>query len=95
MSQVPRIKIESVLPTKGFVVEESKDRYYFFEYNGKRTGIYTWTSRGSGYKTYGIELLKVMKKFLKLDTLAELRDLLNCPMSKQQYEAKLKNKGLI
>ncbi len=96
MSQVPRDTIESNLPKKGFVLDPAKSghKYFMHEYNGKRTGAYTYTSHGSDYKTYGDELLKRMKDQLRLDTLKEVRDLLNCPMDADAYNTKLIAKGL-
>lgn len=96
MSQVPRDTIESTLPKKGFVLTPAKQshKYYYHEYNGKRTGAYTYTSHGTSYKTYGDELLKRMKVELKLDTLKEVRDLLLCPMDADAYNTKLIEKGI-
>lgn len=96
MSQVPRDTIESALPKKGFALTPAKQshKYYYHEYNGKRTGAYTYTSHGTSYKTYGDELLKRMKVELKLDTLKEVRDLLLCPMDADAYNTKLIAKGI-
>lgn len=97
MSQVPRDTIESTLPKKGFVIDSTKQshKYFYHEYNGQRTGAYTYTSHGSSYKTYGDELLKRMKEQLRLDTLKEVRDLLLCPMDAEAYNDKLGQKGLL
>jgi hypothetical protein len=91
MSQVPRDTIESTLPQKGFVLDGTKQshRYFYHEYNGKRTGAYAFTSRGSNYKTYGDELLKRLKVQLRLETLKDVRDLLLCPMDAEAYNNKL------
>lgn len=96
MSQVPRDTIESTLPKKGFVLAPAKQshKYFYHEYNGKRTGAYTYTSHGSSYKTYGDELLKRMKVELRLETLKEVRDLLLCPMDADAYNNKLIEKGV-
>jgi len=96
MSQVPRDTIESTLPKKGFVLDPAKPshKYFYHEYNGKRTGAYAYTSRGTSYKTYGDELLKRMKVELRLETLKEVRDLLLCPMDADAYNNKLIEKGV-
>ncbi len=94
MSQVPRDTIESSLLQKGFVQEHTHHRYFHHEYNGKRTGVYTYTSHGSNYKTYGNPLLKPMKNQLRLDTLQEVKDLLLCPMDGEKYNNKLVEKGV-
>ena len=95
MSQVDQDRIEQSLPKKGFVREDTHHRYFYHEFNGKRTGAYTYTSHGSGYKTCGDPFLKRMKKELRLDTLQEVKRLLECPMDGDQYSEKLKAKGLI
>lgn len=95
MSQIDRDQIERSLLKKGFIREDSHHRYFYHEFNGKRTGAFTYTSHGSGYKTYGDPLLKRMKKELRLETLNDVKDLLGCPMDEDQYNEKLKVKGLI
>lgn len=93
--QVDRHQIESALPQKGFVKEETHHRYFYHEYKGKRTGAYTYTSRGSSYKTYGVALLKRMRTELRLDTIAQAAELFNCPMSGEGYNSILRSKNLI
>jgi hypothetical protein len=95
MSQIDREQIERSLQKKGFVKEETHHRYFYHEHNGKRTGAFTYTSHGSGYKTYGDTLLKRMKTELRLDTLQEVKKLLECPMDGVQYNEKLKSKGFV
>ena len=93
--QVDRTAIESSLRGKGFVGEDSHHRYFYHEVEGKRTGISTHTSHGSQFKTYEDNLLKQMRKQLRLDTLRQLRDLLECPMTEDDYNDILRKKGLI
>ena len=97
MSQVPRDTIESSLQKKGFALDpdRSSHKYFYHEYEGKKTGAYAYTSHGSGYKTYGDELLKRLRRLLKLDTLKDVKDLLLCPMDANTYNAKLKENGTI
>ena len=92
---VERKKIEKSLPRKGFVRQDGDHRYFHHEYHGRRTGLCTYTSHGSGYKTYDDSLLKPMKQQLRLDTLQQVRDLFQCPMSGEEYAAILHRKGLI
>lgn len=96
MSQVPRDTIESSLQKKGFALhpDKSSHKYFYHEYNGKKTGAYAYTSHGSDYKTYGDELLKRMRIPLKLDTLKDVKDLLLCPMDADTYNTKLIEKGV-
>jgi len=94
--QLDKREIESSLMKKGFEKREKGDHTYFYHiYKGKETGIHTLTSRGSKYKSYGRELLGAMKKQLRLSTPAQLRDLVKCPMSGDNYNEFLKKIDLI
>jgi hypothetical protein len=95
MMQLDRSRIESALSAKGFAREDTHHRYFYHEHQGKRTGIHTYTSHGSGYKTYPDPLLRSMRQQLRLDTVAQLADLVNCPMSQDAYNEHLKGKGLL
>ncbi len=93
--QIDRREIESSLLSKGFVREDTHHRYFYHKYKGKRTGIYTYTLRGKKYKTYITPLLQRMKKELRLDTIKQVIDLYKCPISKEDYNNILKEKGII
>lgn len=93
--QLDRDDIERSLESKGFVREDKSHRYFYHEYQGKRTGPYAYTSHGSSYKTYGDNLLKRMKKELRLDTKKQLVDLIQCPMSAEDYNQFLRSKNVI
>jgi hypothetical protein len=91
-----RDQIEASLLKKGFVRKDGGDhRYFHHQVNGKNTGVYTKTSHGSKYKTLDNSLLAMMKRQLKLDSLNEFRDLVNCPMSGSDYIEKLRVKRII
>lgn len=93
---VERKTIEKSLPKKGFVsVDQSKHQYFHHEVDGKRTGMYTFVSRGTAYKTIDDSLLSSMKQQLGLDSSRQVRDLLECPMSGDKYNEHLRGKGLI
>ena len=92
--QIERRIIESNLPSKGFVKEDTHHRCFYHEYQGKRTGAYTYISYGSSYKTYGVALLKRMRKELRLDTIRQVVDLFKCPITGDDYDQILKDKGL-
>ena len=92
---IDKRQIESSLKKKGFAVEYSHHRYFYHEINGKRTGIATYTSHGSKPKEYDDNLLRMMKKQMKLDSIGQVRELLLCPMSGDDYNRKLKEKGII
>ena len=91
--QIDRRTIEANLPKKGFIREDTHDRYFYHEYQGKRTGPFTYTSSGNNYKTYGWTLIKRMKKELRLDSNREVVDLCTCPMSGEDFNERLKQKG--
>jgi hypothetical protein len=93
--QLDRSRIENALAGKGFVREDTHHRYFYHEHQGKRTGIHTYTSHGSAFKTYGDPLLRSMRHQLRLDSVAQLADLVNCPMSRDGYNEHLRGKGLL
>ena len=92
---IPRRDIEDNLQRKGFVKDNSKHRYFYHEYDGKRTGAYAYVSHGSKYKVYGDTLIKLLKRELKLNTNKQTIDLLKCPMSEGKYVEILKTNGII
>ncbi len=92
--QIDRKDIEAALRTKGFVEDGGDHKYFHHEVNGKRTGVSTFTSRGSGYKVYGVQLLGLMKKQLRLNNMKQVKDFLECPMSETQYNSILREKGI-
>lgn len=91
---IERKQIESALRKKGFVEEGGDHKYFYHEVDGKRTGAYTKVSRGTGYKDYGIHLLKAMKMQLRLDTLEQVKRLLECPMDADEYNGILRKKSV-
>ncbi len=96
MKSIPRDKIEKSLGEKGFVKEEGRDhRFWYFFYKGEKTRIRTKISTGSGYEDYSINLLKMIKTQLYLDSLKELNDLLRCPMDGNQYAELMLSKGIV
>ena len=95
MAGLPRDKILAALPRKGFIADNRRDHTYFhYVINGKKTGVSTKVSRGSKYKALDVTLQKKIQQQLKLDTLAELRDLVECPMGPIEYKQKLTDKGV-
>lgn len=53
--------------------------------NGKRTGISIPISRGSKIKEYGGDLINIIKRELRLETNKQVVDLVECPLSFQDY----------
>lgn len=93
--QIDRSEIESSLVAKGFIKEDTHHRYFYYEVEGKKSGVFTYTSHGSQYKTIGENLLKQMKKQLRLDTLAQVADLFKCPMTGDDYSEHLRKRGVL
>lgn len=93
--QLERRDIKKGLSNKGFVEAESHHTYFHHEYGGKQTGIYTYLSHGAAYKTYQKALLSNMKRQLKLDSIRQVVDLCQCPMSHDEYNDILRAKGFI
>jgi hypothetical protein len=94
--KVDRKIAEKSLSSKGFVCDKSGDHVvYYHEYNGKETGIKTYFSHSLAYKDIGPDNLKKMQSQLKLESVRDVRGLLECPMSKTQYERHLKESGVL
>lgn len=88
-------EIGHALQRKGFHKEESKDhtKYYYYV-NGKKTSIHTYMSRGGKKEELSPKLLKKMAIQLKLKY-DEFEDLINCPLSKEDYHHHLVSEGFI
>lgn len=94
MATLERSSIEEGLLDKGFLRQEtSHHRYFHHMHEGRETGAYAYTSRGSKLKTYGPELIARMKRTLQLDTTRQVVDLVLCPMSSEEYVSLLRSKG--
>lgn len=84
--KVERTAIIKNLPKKGFRKEQSGHHIYFHhEYRGMKTGAYTYVSRSTKHKDVSGSLLPSMKKQLRLQTTRDVVDLVNCPMSGEEY----------
>lgn len=91
--QRSRRDIESALEHKGF--ERSEGDHSWFIYRtagGKKTKIKTKMSHGSGGKAIGDPLLSVMARQCCL-TKPDFLDLVDCPLNREGFEAKAREKG--
>ncbi|GMO60917.1 MAG: hypothetical protein Ta2D_06660 [Rickettsiales bacterium] len=81
---------------KGFVEKEYGDHYYFVYYTvaNQKTIIKTKLSRGSNHNEIGDSLLNPMAKQCFLDK-KDFINLVDCPLSREEYEKKLKNKKVL
>ena len=94
--QKTRQQIMTSLGKKGFIQKDYKDHYYFTYYtkDGKKTNIFTKLSRGTHYKSINDSLLNPMARQCKLDK-SDFINLIDCPLSRDDYENKLINAGYI
>jgi len=88
------IKFKRSLKKKGFIEDTSGHHvYYTYYYNGLKTGI--WTKMSHSEPGFGDTLLKARKNQMKLGTTKNFLDFMNCPMTKEKYEAYLLGSNLI
>ena len=84
MASLKTKDIVSALLRKGFHQKSSSHHKYYWLYDGKiQTAVKTRISHGK--REYGDNLLGQMSKQLGLDTKMQLVDLVNCPLSKEDY----------
>jgi hypothetical protein len=86
-------EIEKSLLRKGFVSKPGDHVFLVFYHNDKATMIRTKLSRGSSPP--GKPILREMKKQLQFKSQDEFERLIDCPMSKEEYEAYLEKEGCI
>lgn len=94
---IKRDDMVKALEDKGFVCDQS-DRdhdYYYFVYKGKQTKAKTKISRGTGYREYDDGLFRLMCRPLGLDYTKDVRDLLLCPLTREDYIKNLKAKRIL
>jgi predicted transcriptional regulator len=90
-----RRDVEASLERKGFVLAERDHR--FFAYHtiaGHKTSVWTKTSSGTSYKTLSDDLISKMAKQCGL-TNKQFKDLVACPLTRDQMEVLLVQNGRI
>ena len=88
--------MEKGLRQKGFKQDE-RDHHYFvyFSSDGKKTPVKTKTSHGSTkYKTLGAPLISQIARQCLLSK-QKFTDLIECPLSQEDYETQLREQGVI
>lgn len=85
-----------MLLSKGFRQERITDHdYYRFYHEGRATSVWTKVSHGNkGELNSTSPLMRVLQQQLHLRQ-KELVDLLDCPMSEDEYAATLRARGLL
>jgi predicted RNA binding protein YcfA (HicA-like mRNA interferase family) len=82
--------VEVALKKKGFKQDEGDHHWFFFwTADGKKTTVRTKTSHGST-KDLGDGLLKEMARQVRVSKVQFL-DLIDCPMSREQYQQLLED----
>jgi hypothetical protein len=90
-----RSEVEAGLERKGFVAVERDHRYFTYHtIAGHKTSVWTKTSRGTGYKTLGDDLVSKMAKQCGL-TSKQFKDLVVCPLTRDKMESILLDNGRI
>lgn len=94
--QRDRRDVQQSLSRKGFEESESNHHthYIYHTADGQKTPVKTRVSRGSSYKSLGDDLLGKMAKQCKL-TKADFIDLVDCPLSREEYEMRLVQNGVL
>ena len=91
--QLQRRDVLKGLKKKGFREDETCNRDHtvlaYFDENGRDSGISTGVSRGTKYREIRDDLLVKMARQCRLERKEEFRDLVNCPMSREEYERRL------
>lgn len=90
-----RRKVKATLEDKGFRKRERDHTFFiYFTENGEKTPVLTKMSHGSNHREISDEFVSRMAKQCKLTT-KEFTQLVECPLSREEYEEKLKAKNAI
>ena len=84
-------EIKEGLTKKGFAAVQRDHTYLFFSVEGRKSGVHTKISHGN--KEYGDNILSLVARQLRITT-KQLDDLLDCPMSYEDYLAILRTKNI-
>jgi len=91
----PKTVVEAALKAKGFQLSEGDHHFFiYWTKNGKKTRARTKTSHTPKMKDIPDSLLTQIAKQVCLDSKAQLLQLVDCPMSRDDYEQVLHDKGL-
>lgn len=94
MSNLKTVKIKSSLIKKGFTEANDKDHVVFQYLNNNGQKTTAWTKYSHGKTDVGDPLIRLMAKQTQLSK-KQFEDLVNCPMSKEDYKHILIEKGLL
>lgn len=87
--------VESALTRKGFEENNSDHKkYIYYTFTGQKTSIWTKISHGSGHAEISPINIKNMANQCHLTT-GEFHNLIDCPLSRVNYESQLVSNGHI
>jgi hypothetical protein len=93
--KVDRTEVNKNLPKKGFRQEKSGHHIYFYhEYEGRETGVYTYISHSTKQKDISGDLLLSMRKQLRFKSTKQAVDLIVCPIDKEAFNKILIKNGV-
>ena len=85
--------VETSLERKGFQRKEGDHSFFiYYAEDGKKTPIRTKTSHGTKSKDLSDRLVSLMANQCKISK-ADFELLIQCPLTRSQYEKKLKESG--
>lgn len=90
---MPRDKrdVEAGLAAKGFQSDSGDHRVFiYYSKDGRRTPVRTKTSHGTSTRTIGDDLISQMARQCHV-TRGDFLRLVDCPMSREEYEGKLRD----
>jgi predicted RNA binding protein YcfA (HicA-like mRNA interferase family) len=91
-----RREVIKQLPKKGFEKKTKSHHIYFHhKLRGKYTGKFTKVSHSARVKEISGDLVTQMRKQLQLDSNRQVHDLIECPMTGQDYTELLRQKGIL
>ncbi len=89
MTPRARADVQSALRRKGFVQSDNDhEKFIYFLSNGKKSSVWTKTSRGSSHREISAGNLGKMARQCRLSS-SDFEDLIDCPLSPEDYEQKL------
>lgn len=84
-------EVESALESKGFERRENDHSFFIYHtISGQKTTVRTKTSHGSGGRDIDDSLIGSMAKQCRVNA-QKFKDLIECPLSREEYEDMLVN----
>lgn len=83
-------ELRSALEAKGFEPQENDHTYYFLHIEGGKTDIRTKVHHHR--REYGDKLLGLVAREMRL-TMRELGDFLECPLTRDEYIKRMRDRG--